>query len=471
MPHTNALRRKTTVVATLITALLVSGAPTAEVEPPLHRAVAAGNVPLVQQLLRAGADVNHPTAYGVTPIALAVMEGSRAVVEALLQAGANPNAANDDGETVLMSAAAAGHLPVVELLLSRGANPNTRDTWRGQTALTRAAGENHAGVVAALVRGGADPNATDDLLEFWQMVPSEQATPKIVMPKGGMAVLHYAARQGALEAVRALTAAPGIDLNRADPDGVNALLYATLNGHFDVAGHLLEAGADPNKADNYGRTVLFAAIEMSRPDREPRPVPQTTNRITPLALARLALVKGADANPRITGRIPNRCPLGCVASASEGATPLWRAARTGDTEAVRLLLEAGSDVRAAAGDGSTPLMMAAGLGWRDDRVLATEDESIAVIKQLLAAGAAISDTTKNGDTALHGAAGRGSEPVIRFLVSSGADLQAQDTSNRTPLDVAMGRGSKVRTGGGAATDPVVREGAVRVLKELIGESR
>jgi ankyrin repeat protein len=103
MAQPSPLRRETALVATVIATLLMSGAPKAEVEPPLHRAVAAGNVPLVQQLLRAGADVNHPTMYGVTPIALAVMEGSRAVVEALLHAGANPDTANDDGETVLMS--------------------------------------------------------------------------------------------------------------------------------------------------------------------------------------------------------------------------------------------------------------------------------------------------------------------------------------------------------------------------------
>jgi ankyrin repeat protein len=407
----------------------------------------------------------------VTPLAIAVENGNPTLAKLLLEAGANPTAVSGDGETLLMAAASAGHLPIVELLLARGVDPNVRDRWRGQTALTRAAGENHAAVVSALLAAGADPNASDDLLEFWAMVPSEQATPKIVMPKGGMTVLHYAARQGALDAIRALASSPALDLNRKDPDGLTPLLYATLNGHFDAAAFLLERGADPNLADSYGRTVLFAAIDSSRPDREPRPSPRRVDHFTPLTLARLALDKGATIDPRISGRIPSRCALGCQAPASEGATPLWRAAKAGDVEAVALLLSAGAASDLPAADGSTPLMVAAGVGFREDRAQTTERESIDVIGRLLDAGAGINGgTTTNGETALHGAAGRGAEEVIRFLAAHGADLNATDKSDRTPYDVAMGRGGKVRTGGGAAANPVVREGAARVLRELMERS-
>jgi uncharacterized protein len=462
-----------TRAAALVLTLVAGAAPLrAETDglSALHRAVVADDVTLARTLLRRGARADTATAYGVTPLALAVENGNPTMAKLLLEAGANPTSVSGDGETLLMAAASAGHLPIVELLLARGANPNVRDRWRGQTALTRAAGGNHAAVVSALLAGGADPNATDDLLEFWAMVPSEQATPKIVMPKGGMTVLHYAARQGALDAVRALASSPVLDVNRKDPDGLTPLLYATLNGHFDTAAFLLERGADPNLADSYGRTVLFAAIDSSRPDREPRPSPRRVDRFTPLTLARLALDKGAAIDPRISGRIPNRCALGCQAPAGEGATPLWRAAKAGDLEAVALLLSAGAAPGAAAADGSTALMVAAGVGFREDRALTTERESIDVIGRLLDAGAAINGGNTNGETALHGAAGRGAEEVIRFLAAHGADLHAIDTSDRTAYDVAMGRGGKVRTGGGAAANPVVREGAARVLRELMDRS-
>jgi ankyrin repeat protein len=140
----------------------------------------------------------------------------------------------------------------------------------------------------------------------------------------------------------------------------------------------------------------------------------------------------------------------------------------GDLEGVRLLLDAGANARAAARDGSTPLMMAAGVSWRDERGIATEEESIAVIRVLLAHGADIDERNPTGETALHGAAGRGAPAVIRFLVASGADLSARDTTERTPLHVAMGiSDTQLRLGGGAAMDMPVREHAVQTLRELM----
>ena len=93
-----------------------------------------------------------------------------------------------------------------------------------------------------------------------------------------MSALHYAARQGAMDAVRALASASGIDLDQADPDGINALLYATLNGHYQVAAYLLERGANPNIADQWGRAVLFAAVDMHLAEPEPRPPARATRR-------------------------------------------------------------------------------------------------------------------------------------------------------------------------------------------------
>jgi ankyrin repeat protein len=469
MAFWNSDRRR---AAALVTFVLLGAPLRADTDgmTALHRAVAADNVDQARKLLRGGARAESATPYGITPLAIAVTNGNSTMTELLLEAGANANTASGDGETLLMTAAGAGHLPIVKLLLARGADPNARDGWRGQTALTRAAGGNHAAVVTALLTAGADPNATDDQIDFFAMVPSEQATPKIPLPKGGVTVLHYAARQGALDAVRALTASRALDIDRADPDGVTPLLYAALNGHYDVAAFLLEHGASPTKADQSGRTVLYTAIELSRPDREPRPWPRTSDQTTPLALARLALDKGAVIDARITGRMPNRCLLGCQPSGGEGATSLWRAARASDAEAVQLLLAAGADPAATAADGTRPLMLAAGVGWRDDRAQTTQLESIEVIRQLLAAGAGINDASAAGDTALHGAAGRDAEDVIRFLVAKGADLHATDKSGRTPLDVALGRGGKVKVGGGAAMDPVVRETAARVLRELMDRS-
>ena len=70
--------------------------------------------------------------------------------------------------------------------------------------------------------------------------------------QGGLAPLHFAARQGQVESVDALLDT-GSDVNLVS-EGVKttALVIATINGHFDLAMHLLDRGADPNLATENG---------------------------------------------------------------------------------------------------------------------------------------------------------------------------------------------------------------------------
>jgi ankyrin repeat protein len=93
-----------------------------------------------------------------------------------------------------------------------------------------------------------------------------------------------------------------------------------------------------------------------------------------------------------------------------GATPLMHAAAVGSPETMRLLLDAGANVNAAAADGTTALM------W------ATADP--VKVRLLLERGAAINATAKDGTTALVAAAQRGAADVVRLLLAHKADPQA-----------------------------------------------
>jgi ankyrin repeat protein len=285
-----------------------------------------------------------------------------------------------------------------------------------------------------------------------------------------MTALHFAARQGALEAVRALVDEPGFDINRADPDGATALIYATVNGHYDLARFLLDHGADPNIVDRYGRGPLYAAIDMNRPEPEPRPPVRTADQATALDIAVLALARGADPNAQLSGRVPSRCVNVCNSLGIEGATPLWRATRSNDVASVALLLEHRASVSLAARDGSTPLMVAAGQNWREEHSLGTEGESIDILTRLLSAGADVAATNKTGETALHGAAARGADDVVAFLVKKGARLDVKDQLGRTPLHTAMGIARVIRDGGGAPVDAAPKASTVGLLRSLM-ESR
>ena len=454
-------------VRTLVKQPATVNVPLADGTTALHWAVLADDLETADLLIRAGADVKAVSRYGVTALGLAAQNANAAMVERLLKAGADPQTASPEGETALMTASRAGNAAVVKLLLSHGADPNTRERWLGQTALMWSAAENHASVVETLIEAGADPNVSSKIYPDYYLKPLEGGTPKANESKGGMSALHYAARQGARSAVEAL-AGKGVDLSQTDPDGVTALIYATINGHYDTAALLLEKGADPNRADALGRTVLYLTVDNNRLETAaPRPAPKTHDERTPVDLAKLAIAKGANLNAQIIARLPPRSAQGNGDSTPEGATPLWRAAKTSDVEFTALLLAAGADPSFPSRDGISPVMVAAGQGWVDGKSLGTPEESIEVIRLLLRAGSEVNLKNNRGETALHGAAGRGADAVVKFLADNGAALDAKDKGNRTALDVALGVPSTTPR---APTDyrlDEVKESTSALLRELM----
>jgi ankyrin repeat protein len=125
-----------------------------------------------------------------------------------------------------------------------------------------AAAENRADAVRALVAAGADVNIRSKVTAYPHTPPGvigdalEEGYSYVgqtVLPRGGWTALMYAARQGALEAGRAL-AECGADLNAQDPDGTPPITLAIINGHYDVAELLAGKGANVNVADRTGAT-------------------------------------------------------------------------------------------------------------------------------------------------------------------------------------------------------------------------
>lgn len=86
---------------------------------PIHAAVAANHLGLVQLLLKKGADVNLTQAQGVTPLHAAAHRGNLEIVTALVEAGANIHAQMKSGETAVSFAEKDGHQEVVEYLNSQ----------------------------------------------------------------------------------------------------------------------------------------------------------------------------------------------------------------------------------------------------------------------------------------------------------------------------------------------------------------
>jgi len=73
----------------------------------------------------------------------------------------------------------------------------------------------------------------------------------------------------------------------------------------------------------------------------------------------------------------------------------------------------------------------------------------------------------NGRTALHGAAQKGYDQVVRFLASKGAALDVKDRRGLTPLDAAMG---KLGNGGFDGSRADVHDSTVELIRQLMAGS-
>ena len=182
-------------------------------------------------------------------------------------------------------------------LLRGGADPNVHERRLGETALMWAAAENHADAVTALAQHGADVNARSNPADFPRFSFGDGIVALMMtLPRGHWTPLMYAARQGAVDAVRALVDARA-DLNLTDPEGTTALMLAINNAHYDVATLLAEQHADPNVADVTGMTALYAAVNMNTlGDLPGRPAPRPTGGVSALDVARTLLTHGANPN-------------------------------------------------------------------------------------------------------------------------------------------------------------------------------
>src|SRR4029453_5032341 len=165
---------------------------------------------------------------------------------------------------VLMTAARAGNAEVVRLLLERGAEVNAREKYKGQTALMWASAERHPAVVKLLLERGADWRVRS--FDRETKVPRLSAASSISpIARGGFPALSFAAREGDVESARVMLDG-GVDIDYGDVDNTSALVVAIMNKQYSFARFLLDRGADVNIAGGYGRTALYALVDIRNED-------------------------------------------------------------------------------------------------------------------------------------------------------------------------------------------------------------
>jgi ankyrin repeat protein len=410
----------------------------------LHWAVRLDDIEIVDALIKAGANVNAVNREGATPMYLACLNGNAAIIERLLKAGVDPNGTFLlHGETPLMEAARSGNIEAVKVLLDHGAQVNAKEALRETTPVMWAAEQDHAAVVRLLAAKGADLNAHSVVVEPKKRYGVNYRN-KIAPKTGGLTALVLAAREGAMDTVKALVELKA-DVNQTTADGSTAMLVAIQNGHYDVARYLLEHGADPNIQNEKGWNPLYLSIKNRNIETGTIPVPNADQAFD---FVKVLLDHGANPNLRLKDNTEIRNGQRATWLNEAGATPFLRAALCGDIEVMKLLLAHGADPKITTEDHTTPLMAAAGVGYSEgfihDR---SEEETIQAMKLILDLGADVNAANDQGLTALHGAAHKASLAEIQLLVDRGADLAARDKGSKaygantpglTPLDWAQG---------------------------------
>jgi ankyrin repeat protein len=320
-----------------------------------------------------------------------------------------------------------------------------------------------------LIAHGADVNATSNVEQWERQITSEPRDKWL--PPGGLTPLLFAARENCVPCIEVLLDAHA-DIDKTTPDGISAAVMALINGHYDAAGALVDAGIDPNLADYTGRTALYAAIDFNTMVASNRPAPRVLeNKLSALDVARKLLERGADPNARLKRQPPYRAKLdrGNDTMLGPGTTAFLRAAKAADLPAMKLLLEHGADpLLGPTRSGITPLMAAAGLGTQEQDTTGrykTQAQAIDAIQLLIDRGIDVNAAANDGRTALHGAALQGYDDIIKFLAAKGAALDVKDKNGFTPLDTALGRAGGF---GFSGKEGVVREGTAAVIRELLG---
>jgi uncharacterized protein len=316
-----------------------------------------------------------------------------------------------------------------------------------------------------------------------------------VKSTGGFTPLLFAVRNAHVDTTAALLKR-GANVNDVAPDGSSALSVAAVNAYFELASVLLDHGANPNLPDPRG-SPLHTVAWLRKPGADgaagvgntPVGTPQQTGNVTAIQLARKLLEHGANPNTRVewneprfgkeggTARNPPNIRLGRHLISYRGATPFYVAAKNGDIELMRLLIEFKADPTITTFTGVTPLMVAAGLDtWEGETpgpfTGVPEAERLEAVKFAVSLGAdvnaranfgdypmegdveytllyyphnidklldlGVGDPRWNGSTPIIGAIMSNQPSIVQYLVDQGADVRTKTTLGWTPLNVAEG---------------------------------
>ncbi len=444
---------------------------------PLHFAALAGSAEAVAALADHGADVNVSEGkWDQTPLMFAASRNRAPSIEVLIDRGADVGITSKVipfqrlSEQEKISDAVRDS--VLEIYRAKSPDP---ETWAPTLAQTQTA------LRAARAYEPVDPMDASELVRIdWDSAQTAGRAPTRQEQagfQGGLTALLHAVREGHREAAMALLEG-GADINQQSGGDLSTPINsAMINGHYDLGLELLRRGADPN-IPNYpsGITPLYAVINTrwANKSRYPQQRAFEQQESSHIETMRTLLEAGADVNARLTMHYWYMAyNFGGIGVDSWGTTPFWRAAHGLDVPAMKLLVEYGADphmpTKAPAGNrrvglevqvpdedqsgvppippggpGTYPIHAASGnsgegAGRAGNFHRHVPDGWLPALKYLVEElGADVKLRDHLGYGTIHGAAGRGMNDVILYLVEQGADPLIVGRSGLTTVDLANG---------------------------------
>ena len=345
---------------------------------PLHWAVWADDEATVEALLRARATATTANAFRVTPLSIAAERGNPNIVRRLIEAGAKPIDVDPSGQTLLVAAIKSGNVDTVRQLIDAGAQVNAVEPQLGHTALMWAARTNNGPVTKLLIERRATVEAR-----------TRVGTKPASRPPGTGGGSH------GVGIVR--SGVPPEGEQQPTPGGMTALLFAARDGSTDAARALLDAGADLNAADPNDMTPLMMAITNAQ-----------------IGVAQLLVDRGADVRK----------------ADWYGRTPLWAA-----VEIRNLDLRGGATDNGVDRDGALRLITSI----LDKGVdLNARVQHFPPMRRHLLPLASLEWVDFSGQTAFIRAAQSADVPVMRLLLSKGADPKLTTFNGTSALMAAAG---------------------------------
>jgi len=383
-------------------------------------AVMNGDASTLRTLLKQRADVNTPQIDGTTALHWAVYRSALEAADLLITAGANVDVANREGFTPLIMASLYGNVPMIERLLKAGADPRQR-LANGETTVMLAARNGNPQALKLLAAAGGDVNAKERLR--------------------GTTALMWAAEQRHAAAVKMLLELGADHATRSGPAGLPRNYMAPRVNTTAVKDAQARYAAAIAAGRTYEQQLEYEVAQGAKINMGFRG-PLTNRQVRGAPDARAGAPAAADvAAPAAPPSDPGAPPesddtevivAGLVGTGGGGLTALVFAAREGDLESARNLLDGGADVNRTTDYGWTPLLTA------------TNNRHYALAEYLIERGADPNIANKGGWTPLYLATDNrniegGDYPVpkpdldhlafIRFLLAHDADPNARAKDN------------------------------------------